>query len=397
MISVDEARARLLGLAVRMPSEVVPLARAGGRALAEDVVAPRAQPPFAASAMDGYAVAGPGAGGGASHRVVGEAAAGRPFAGRLAAGEAVRIFTGAPLPEGADRVLIQEEARRTGDAVAGDPVPEAGAHVRPAGVDFEAGHVLAAGRALRPAEVALAAAMGVGAVRVARRPEVAILMTGDELAAPGGPLPEGGIFASNGYGLAAMLAEAGAAPRVLPVARDHPGSLAAGFRLAAGADLLVTIGGASVGDHDLVAGAAGEAGLDLAFHKVRMRPGKPLLAGRLGGMAMVGLPGNPVSAMVCGVIFVIPMVRAMLGLAPGPAVARAVLGAGLAANGPREHYMRARTEAGRVVAVDRQDSSLLTRLAEADCLIRRPVDDPARAAGDAVEVVSLAGADVPRV
>ena len=328
-----------------MPAEAVALRSAAGRVLAADLVAGHAQPPWAASSMDGYALRGPVEPGG-SRRVIGQAAAGHPFQGAVARGDAVRILTGAPLPEGADRVVIQEDAARDGDDLRVRVPPAEGENVRPAGGDFAAGHRVAAPVRLDPARVALAAAMGHDVVTVRRRPEVAILMTGDELAWPGSPLGPGAIYASNGFGLAAMVEGMGAVARILPPARDDMEGLGAAMALGSGADLIVTIGGASVGDHDLVAGATGAAGLDLAFHTVRMRPGKPLLAGRLGGRAFVGLPGNPVSAMVCGAVFVAPMIRAMLGLPPGPEIVRRVLSAPLPANGGREHYMRASTAPG---------------------------------------------------
>jgi molybdopterin molybdotransferase len=392
VISVEEARTRLLSLVRPLPVERTTLREAPGRVLAEPIVAPHAQPPFAASAMDGYAVTEHTVTAGASFRLVGEAAAGHPFRGRIEAGDAVRIFTGAPLPEGARRVVIQEDVAREDDRITVTAEPGEGTHVRPAGGDFAEGFRLTAPRRLGFADVALAAAMGHGALPVRRRPEVAILMTGDELVPPGEPLLPGHVFASNGYGLAAMLEAEGAACRLLPLVRDRPEELAEGLRLARGADLIVTIGGASVGDHDLVAGVAGTEGLDLAFHKVRMRPGKPLLAGRLGRAAMVGLPGNPVSALVCGVIFVLPMLRAMLDLPPGPSSRPARLAAPLPANGPREHYMRGRLRAdGTAEGFGRQDSSLLTVLAEADILVVRPPDDPPRAAAEAVRIVPLPG------
>ena len=383
MIPVAEARARILELVAPTPSETVPLLRADGRVLAEAVTAPHAQPPFAASAMDGYALAG----GGDRWRLRGESAAGHPFDGALAPGEAVRVFTGAPMPDGADRVLIQEDATAEGGTVAG-PDPGAGAHVRPAGGDFGEGHAVTAPRRLGPADVALLAAMGAASLTVRRRPDVAILMTGDEIVPPGAPLGAGRIHGSNGYGLAAALARAGAAPRLLPIARDHPDAIGAALDLAAGADLVVTIGGASVGDRDLMGRMLATRG-ETTFHKVRMRPGKPLLAGRLDGAALVGLPGNPVSAMVCGVVFVVPAIRAMLGLPPGPATRRLPLGHDVAPNGPREHYMRARLRGGEVHVADAQDSSLLTVLADADVLAIRPPDALAATKGDAIDILDL--------
>lgn len=389
MISVAEATARLLALVAPLPPEMVSLRAAAGRVLAHSLTARGAQPPFSASAMDGYAIAVADVAAGDGFRVIGEAAAGHPFAGRVGAGEAVRIFTGAPLPDGGVRVIVQEDVVRDGDGIALGLRPDPGPHVRPAGGDFESGDAFAAPRRLGSRDIALLAAMGHSTVPVARRPEVAILMTGDELRPPGTPLTPGRITASNGYGLAAMVEAEGAVARLLPIAADRAASLRLAFDLAAGADLIVTIGGASVGDHDLIEPVAAQAGLDLSFHKVAMRPGKPLLAGRMRGGALVGLPGNPVSAMVCGVIFILPLIRLMLGLPPEVPTRRLPLAAGLAANGTRQHYMRATVRGDAVRVHERQDSSLLSVLAAADVLVIRAPGDPGRGVDDIVEIVDL--------
>ncbi len=390
MIPVDEALAHVFDLADAMPVETVPLAQAAGRVLFGVVAARRGQPPFAASAMDGYALRGTEAKAGASFDVIGEAAAGARYAGTVTPGTAVRIFTGAPVPEGADRVVIQEDVTREGNRITlGDRLDEA-AHIRPAGADFAAGAELAGPRLLRPSDLALLAAMNIAEVPVARRPVVALIATGDELVMPGEEPGPDQIVASNSFGLKALVEAAGACARVLPIARDDTASLTAILGLAADADLIVTIGGASVGDHDLVAQAAEAMGLQRAFYKIAMRPGKPLMAGRLSGTPMLGLPGNPVSAMVCGHIFLPPLLRAMLGLGRHPAPRRtAPLARDVAANGPREHYMRARlTEAG-IKPFERQDSALLTVLADADALLVRPARDGARSAGETVEYVPI--------
>ena len=389
MITVDEALEKLLALAAPLEVEDVPLRAASGRTLARPVTARRDQPPFSASAMDGYAIAGEGAPGD-QYRVIGEAAAGHGYAGAVGPGEALRIFTGAPMPEGATRVVIQEDTVRDGTTITLSETLGHGPHVRAMGADFRAGETLDAPRVLTPSDVALMAAMNIAAAPVTRRPEVAIIATGDELVQPGEDPGPDQIIASNSYGLAALVEALGAEARLLPIARDTLASLQAIFDLAEGADLILTIGGASVGDHDLVGPALADRGMERAFYKVAMRPGKPLMAGRLGSAALVGLPGNPVSAMVCGHVFVAPVVRAMLGqrtvvTTPEPRT----LAAPLPANGPRQHYLRARTTQAGVTPFDTQDSSLLSVLSEADCLIIQPPNDPGRPSGATVPVLAL--------
>ncbi|MDE4131656.1 molybdopterin molybdotransferase MoeA [Phaeobacter sp. QD34_3] len=391
MISVSEARAHLLKLVSPLETEMVPLAEASGRVLAREVSARRDQPPFSASAMDGYAVKGAEVELHAMFKVIGEAAAGHRFEGVVGAGQAVRIFTGAPIPEGAGFVVIQEDVTRKGDLITITDEPGDGDNIRPRGGDFCAGQTVAAPRRLTASDIALLAAMNIAEVPVTRRPEIALISTGDELVMPGSTPGPDQIIASNTFGLKALLEGLGAHVRILPIARDTHSSLRTAFSLAKGADLVVTIGGASVGDHDLVADVAADLGMERSFYKVAMRPGKPLMAGRLDGAAMAGLPGNPVSAMVCGHIFLAPMVRAMLGLPPQQdAIQTATLAAPLSRNGPREHYMRATlTEQGQIEAFERQDSSLLSILAEANALLIRPPHDPARAVGDRVSYLQL--------
>lgn len=390
MISVEEARTALLALVEPLDIENVPLRAAHGRTLARDVVAGRTQPPFAASSMDGYALRQAEVEPDAMFKVVGEAAAGHAFEGEVRAGQAARIFTGAPVPNGADFVVIQEDVTRRGNLITlGHNIGNKD-NIRPAGGDFVQGDVFSAPVFLRPADIALLAAMNIAQVPVTRRPKIAILATGDELVQPGETPGPDQIVASNSYGLAAMFEEMGAEVRLLPIARDTSLSLKQAFTLALGADLIITIGGASVGDHDLVAPVAAEMGLEQSFYKVAMRPGKPLMAGRMGGAAMIGLPGNPVSAMVCGKVFVAPMIAKLLGnIQHRQDMRQAPLAVEMPANGPRAHYMRARLIDGVLHPDTRQDSSLLSVLATADALMVRPVNDPARAKGAMAEYLPL--------
>ena len=386
MLPVADALARILALVTPSSTEEVPLAEAAGRVLAADAVARRSQPPFPASAMDGYAVRAGDARASARLTVVGESKAGDGAPRAIGPGEALRIFTGAPVPEGADSILIQENAKRDGDTVEVVEAPTAWSYIRPAGLDFGEGFRLAAPRRLNPRELALLAAMNVATLTVSRRPVVALIPTGDELVAPGEAPGPGQIVSSNDIGLAATLRAAGAEPLRCAIARDTRESLLAALEEACEADFIVTLGGASVGDHDLVAGVFGDAGMELDFYKIAMRPGKPLMAGRIGGRVMLGLPGNPVSAMVCAEVFLRPAVDAALGLPAGPRETRtAFLSHDLPENGPREHYMRAVVGPAadgmmRCEVAENQDSSLLATLARANALaVRPPHADPARA------------------
>ncbi|SDH98203.1 gephyrin-like molybdotransferase Glp [Lutimaribacter saemankumensis] len=390
MITVNEALDHLFALAPAMPRETVPLLQARGRVMIEDAVARRSQPPFAASAMDGYGVAAGAAQPGQSFDVIGEASAGHGFAGVVGPAQSVRIFTGAPVPEGVGHVVLQEDCSRDGARLTITGTPGEGTNIRPAGGDFHEGDRLGAPRRLTPADLALLASMNVAEVPVSRKPVVALISTGDELVMPGETPGPDQIIASNTFGLHALIEEAGATARLLPIASDNAASLATAFELAQGADVVVTIGGASVGDHDIVARVAEEIGMERAFYKIAMRPGKPLMAGRLGEAVMIGLPGNPVSAMVCGHLFLLPVLRAMMGLPASPAPRiNAVLGADVGANGPREHYMRARLSGGVVTPFDRQDSSFLSILSDANALLVRPISDGPRKSGETVEVVPL--------
>jgi molybdopterin molybdotransferase len=394
LLSVDEARARMLAEIAVLPAESVPLSQSIGRVLAEDVAALRDQPPFAASAMDGWAVRAADAPG--ALKIIGESAAGHGFEGRVGPGEAVRIFTGAAVPEGCDAVVIQEDAERDGDVVR-VPAVRAGHHVRPAGGDFRAGEaLLARGVRIDPWRLSLAASAGRVELQVHARPRVAILSTGEEIVeAPAQPGPFQ-IYDSGAPALAAMAEGWGArVSRTRPVRDDLDAVIAA--LAEADADLVVTVGGASVGDHDLVR-AAGEAlGLSLRVESVNVRPGKPTFFGVLGdGRRLLGLPGNPASAFVCAEMFLHPILNACQGAPAEPATMAARLEQDLPANGPREHWMRARltfAEGGVGVRPYRdQDSSLVSVFAASDALMRRTGGAPAAAAGEVVEVLPLARA-----
>jgi molybdopterin molybdotransferase len=401
LIPVAEALSRVLAAADEpLSEEWVALEEAFGRTLSRDLVAVRTQPPFANSAMDGYAlraadVKEPPA----SLELIGESAAGRAFAGAVGAGEAVRIFTGAPIPEGADTIVIQEDARREGERIVIAVSAKPGDNIRVAGLDFAADEtLLSAGTRLGPRAVALAAAANHRSLPVRRRPRVAILATGDELVAPGEPLGPSQIVASNNFFIAGLVEANGGIPIELGIAIDQPSALAAKILAArdAQADVLVTLGGASVGDYDLVQKALVDAGMQLGFWRIAMRPGKPLMHGRLGAMRVLGLPGNPTSSAVCGVLFLRPLLRALLGDAwagadPGEP---ARLAAPLPANGIRQDYMRAtlaRDGAGGwlAAALPDQDSSLVKTLARAQALIVRAPDAATARAGEACRVIRL--------
>jgi molybdopterin molybdotransferase len=399
MISVDEALDRILKGLAPVGAEAVSIAEAAGRVLAEPVLARITQPPVAVSAMDGWAVrAGDVAKVPATLARIGESAAGRAFAGQVGPGQAVRIFTGAPLPDGADTIVIQENTAYDDRAVTVRESAPKGRYVREAGLDFRAGDPgIAAPKRLGARDVGLAAAMNAPWAIVRRRPRVALLATGDELVRPGEPIGPAQIVSSNGPALAALVRAAGGEPFDLGIARDTRASLLAHLDAAKGADLLVTIGGASVGEHDLIRQVYGEKGLALDFWQVAMRPGKPLMSGRLGDTPMIGLPGNPVSALVCALVFLRPAIAALLGLDERalPTIP-ATLGADLAANDARQDYLRAslvRQPDGTAVATafERQDSSNLARLARAECLIVRAPNAPVIKAGAILPVMPLSG------
>ena len=392
MLSAKETLEKTLALVGPLGIETAPLHEAAGRVLAAPISAQRNQPPFDASAMDGYAVRADEATLGATLTVVGEIPAGGAYEGEMPPASTVRIFTGAPMPAGADAVLIQEDATRDGDSLTVDEAPAKGAHIRPGGLDFLAGSRLTAPRRLTSAEIALAASMNAPFLEVYRRPVVSLIATGDELVSPGGAPGPTQIISSNNYGLAAMLAAAGATPVIQPIAADNRAALTEALEASLSADLIVTLGGASVGDYDLVRDVFGEGGLDLSFYKVAMRPGKPLMAGTVRGVPMVGLPGNPVSSMVLGHLLLRPAMDVMQGLPAAPLPRRkARLGDAIPKNGPREHYMRARleeTDEGLIAfPFPNQDSSLLSVLAAANGLVVHAAGAGAMAPGEAIDAI----------
>ncbi len=392
MLSAKETLEKTLALLSPLGVETVPLDQAAGRVLAAPISAQRNQPPFGASAMDGYAVRAAEARLGATLTVVGEAPAGGAYDGDFPPNAAVRIFTGAPLPGEADAVLIQEDATRDGDALTVNEACAKGDNIRPGGLDFLAGSRMDAPRRLTSAEIALAASMNAPFLEVYRRPVVSLIATGDELVSPGGAPGPNQIISSNNYGLAAMLEACGGAPIIQPIAADTREALTEALENSLEADLIVTLGGASVGDYDLVRDVFGGGGLDLNFYKVAMRPGKPLMAGTVRGVPMIGLPGNPVSSMVLGHLLLRPAMDVMQGL-PRAALPRrkAKLGDAIPKNGPREHYMRARleeTDEGLIAfPFPNQDSSLLSVLAAANGLIIHPPGADAMPAGAEIQAI----------
>jgi len=397
LISVAEARERIASAFAPLAPEMVALTAAQGRVLAEDLVARRTQPPHAVSAMDGYAArADDVASIPAKLTLIGEAPAGGAFAGKVGPGETVRIFTGGPVPEGADTVVIQEDTDMGRPVVTVNEAAPKGQHIREAGIDFTEGEVLlTSGRRLGARDIGLAAAMNHPWIPVARRPRIALLATGDEVVRPGDPLGPNQIVSSNGPALAAFIESRGGWATDLGIARDDEASIRALAQGAKGADLLVTMGGVSVGDRDLVQKVLGEVGLEVDFWRIAMKPGKPLMFGRLGGTPVLGLPGNPVSSMVCALLFLGPAMDRMLGLAgTGVPVIRARLGSDVGPNNFREDYMRATFSSdgdGAVVATPLriQDSSMMSALARSDGLIIRPPDAPAAAKGEWADVIPL--------
>lgn len=397
MLSVAEARARILADLVPLPAETVALPIALGRVLANDLAARLALPPADVSAMDGYAVrAADLATAPQQFHLIGAAPAGHPFTGSVGPGETVRIFTGSVVPAGADAVIAQEDATCEGKTVTLSEVARPGKFIRRKGQDFSPGDaLLRAPKKLTARDIGLAAAANHPWLAVRRRPRIAIVATGDEIALPGELIPPGGLVSSNSHALSATVRAAGGEAIHLGIARDDPAAIAALADAALGADMLVTSGGVSVGEHDLVQTALAARGFQLDFWRIAMRPGKPLVWGRIGALPVLGLPGNPVSAMVCAILFLVPAIAVMLGLpAADPPTVPVRLAVPLKANDHRTDYLRAtlqRAADGTLVATPFpvQDSGMLARLAWADCLVLRAPHAPALAIGDAAHAILL--------
>lgn len=401
LLPVAEARRRVLTAARTITDvETVPLAEALGRTLATDLAANRTQPPVAVSAMDGYALrAADVANLPKQLKLIGESAAGHGFVGEIGAGECVRIFTGAPVPNGADAILMQEYVTADGTTITPQKSVPPGDFIRKAGLDFGKGDtLLKGGTRLGPVEIALAAAMDHATLPVLRRPRVAILATGDELAQPGQTSGEHQIVASNTFAIGAYTQLAGGEALDLGIARDEFSALEAGIKAArdAKADVLVTLGGASVGDHDLVKSALSKEGMELGFWRIAMRPGRPLIHGRLGDMLILGLPGNPVSAIVCGLLFLLPLIRTLCGapMPEGELGEPAILGGPVKANDARQDFLRGTLQLDPeglpvVTPLNQQDSSVLRAMALAECLIIRMPHAPAAQAGEPCRMIRL--------
>lgn len=384
LMPVDEALERVLAAAKKTDTITLPLHDADGYTVSQDVKATRTQPPFSASAMDGYAVRHADLALEKSLRIIGEAAAGHQFSGVAKDGEAVRIFTGAPIPQGTDTVLIQEDAVREGDTLSPTKIPGKGLFVRPSGMDFNEGDtLLETGTLLNFQSLSLAAAMNHPILPVYKKPRVGIISNGDELVYPGQTPRDDQIIASNTFGVASLVRQNGGEAVDLGIAADKTSDILTAFDHAAAknCDILVTLGGASVGDHDLIKPALEEKNITLDFWKIAMRPGKPFMFGSIGDMLMLGMPGNPVSSLVCSLLFLRPLLFAMQGRDPSHQLRDAILGADVAKNGQRQAYLRAHAEKKQadliITPFAQQDSSILSVLAKANCLLIREPHAPA--------------------
>lgn len=394
MISVNQALSQILDLVKPLDIELVELDQAGDRILASKMYAKRDQPPFKSSAMDGYAINSKDLKPGAELKVIGKSIAGLGFDDKISNGTAVRIFTGAPVPKGSDHILIQEDCIKSDDIIIINKLFDQNDFIRPQGGDFKIGDSIDAPIKLNASLISLLASMNIAQVPVFRKPVIGLIATGDELVNVGEIPEKDQIISSNNYGLKTLIEKSGGIARLLPIARDTSHELKAVLSLCNDVDLIITLGGASVGDYDLVHSTAKDMGMKTSFHKVAMRPGKPLMAGKIGKIPIIGLPGNPVSALVCGMIFLKPAINAMLGKKKAPLKTQnAILEKDLPKNGPREHYMRAKIRVVNgeqiVEPFDNQDSSLLTILSKANALLVRPANDIAKQKGSKVNVIHL--------
>ncbi len=395
MISVNEATGRIKSLLVQTDTEEISIYHATNRILAQEFRSGRNQPPFDTSAMDGYALRTEDAKPGNVLKIIGVIPAGAKIPDRsVGPSEAYRIYTGAPIPKGSSRVIIQEDVSASETTVKINKEFESNPFIRSRGSDFSKGYCVKAHQPLTPSLISLLAAMNAGVIKVRKKPVVSIIPTGDELVMPGSKVPDTNIVASNIFGLQGILENFGAEVRILPIARDNFQSLSTSLNLSLQSDLIVTVGGASVGDYDLVKDAATSQGFELSFYKIAMRPGKPLFAGNKGSTVLIGLPGNPVSALVCGYVFLVPAIQHMMGLTElGLPRKKAVLAKSLGKNGGREHFMRATVEytngEARITAQEKQDSSLLKTFFNSNALLIRPRLDPPRQAGELVEFIEL--------
>lgn len=392
MTPFEEAQEKILALVSIGRAENVALKEADGRVLKEALSSKISSPPFAASAMDGYAIRRDDLRNRHRLKIIGQSKAGAGFHDALSAGAAVRIFTGAPVPKDADMILIQENTQQIDGEIDIRVEDQTESYIRAKGGDFDQSLTLRAGTKLNAALISQIAAMGHAEIIAYRKPEIAIISTGDELTQPGTRLKDDQIYASNHLGLNALFSAEGANCRLLPIAGDTRESLIAAFERAKSADLIVTTGGASVGDHDIVLSVAKEMGLQVAFHKISMRPGKPVIAGKFEKASFVGLPGNPVSALICGIILVLPALRKMQGLSGARLKPRqAILTHDLKENGPRTHFMRANfdIERNEITVSERQDSSLIHVLTQSNALVIRSVNAPKTAKGASVSYIPL--------
>ena len=390
MLTTQEALSKLFELVSPLESELISIENANGRVLIQDCKAKISQPSFSSSAMDGYAINSDDLHSDSELIVIGESAAGHPLEKPITKDQAVRIFTGAVVPEGANKVVMQEEVTRIENTIRFNQNIDSSNYIRSEGSDFQKGFIFKSPKKITPYDIMLLAGMGFNKIKVTRKPLISVISTGDELVVPGTKLQKGQIICSNSYGIKAILEENGAIVNILPIAKDKINSLETAFQLSEGSDLVITTGGASVGDHDLVQQAVGKIGIKTIFYKVAMRPGKPLMAGKSGKFTFVGLPGNPVSSMVCSHVFLKPMLNKMLGLKYERLKRfQAALTHELEKNGPREHYMRAMVEDGKATVQNNQDSASSSILQRSNALVVRLPNDKRKHVNELVEIIML--------